>query len=47
MDPNTEYFEQTMALKDTDLTRARGVDGVQWAAESRSTADCQKAQRCH
>jgi putative ABC transport system permease protein len=46
-DPNTEYFEQTMALKDTDLTRARGVDGVQWAVESRSTTDCQKAQRWH
>jgi putative ABC transport system permease protein len=31
MDPATEYFEQTKALKDTDLTRVRGVDGVQWA----------------
>jgi putative ABC transport system permease protein len=31
MDPKTEYFEQTKALKDTDLTRVRGVDGVQWA----------------
>ena len=31
MDPNTEYFEQTKALKDTDLTRVRGVDGVEWA----------------
>ena len=28
MDPKTEYFEQTKALKDTDLTRVRGVDGV-------------------
>src|SRR6266852_7126135 len=31
MDPKTEYFEQTKALKDTDLTRVRGVDGVKWA----------------
>jgi putative ABC transport system permease protein len=31
MDPKTEYFEQTKALKDTDLTRVRGVEGVQWA----------------
>jgi putative ABC transport system permease protein len=31
MDPKTEYFEQTKALKDTDLTRVRGVDGVLWA----------------
>src|ERR1700704_1222638 len=27
MDGNTEYFEQTKALKDTDLTRVRGVNG--------------------
>jgi len=33
MDPKTEYFEQTKALKDTDLTRVRGVDGVQWAVK--------------
>lgn len=33
MDPQTEYFEQTRALKDTDLTRVRGVDGVQWAVK--------------
>src|SRR5712671_6349152 len=33
MDPRTEYFEQTKALKDTDLTRVRGVDGVQWAVK--------------
>ena len=33
MDPKTEYFEQTNALKDTDLTRVRGVDGVQWAVK--------------
>jgi putative ABC transport system permease protein len=31
MDPKTEYFEQTKALKDTDLTRVRSVEGVQWA----------------
>ena len=33
MDSKTEYFEQTKALKDTDLTRVRGVDGVQWAVK--------------
>jgi putative ABC transport system permease protein len=31
MDPMTEYFEQTKPLKDTDLLRVRGVDGVAWA----------------
>jgi putative ABC transport system permease protein len=31
MDPKTEYWEQTKALKDTDLPRVRGVPGVQWA----------------
>src|SRR5712692_866842 len=31
MDPKTEYWEQTKALKDTDLTRVRGVPGVSWA----------------
>jgi putative ABC transport system permease protein len=31
MDPKTEYWEQTKALKDTDLTRVRGVEGVAWA----------------
>ena len=31
MDPKTEYFEQTKALKDTDLLRVRGVEGVAWA----------------
>src|SRR5258708_364059 len=31
MDPKTEYFEQTKPLKDTDLLRVRGVDGVAWA----------------
>jgi putative ABC transport system permease protein len=31
MDPYTEYFEQTKALKDTDLTRVRGVSGVEYA----------------
>ena len=31
MDLKTEYFEQTKALKDTDVNRVRGVEGVQWA----------------
>src|SRR2546425_928389 len=31
MDGKTEYFEQTKALKDTDLTRVRAVNGVEWA----------------
>jgi hypothetical protein len=31
MDPQTEYFDQTKALKDTDLTRVRSVPGVAWA----------------
>ena len=31
MDPQTEYWDQTKALKDTDLTRVRGVNGVDWA----------------
>ncbi len=31
MDPETEYFEQTKPLKETDLTRVRGVPGVGWA----------------
>jgi putative ABC transport system permease protein len=31
MDPATEYWEQTKALKETDLTRVRGVRGVEWA----------------
>jgi putative ABC transport system permease protein len=31
MDPKTEYFDQTKALKDTDVNRVRGVEGVQWA----------------
>jgi putative ABC transport system permease protein len=31
MDPQTEYLDQTKALKDTDLTRVRGVPGVGWA----------------
>ena len=33
MDAKTEYFEQTKALKDTDLTRVRGVNGVEWAVK--------------
>ncbi len=31
MDRKTEYFEQTKPLKETDLTRVRGVSGVEWA----------------
>src|SRR5258707_10070398 len=31
MDAKTEYFDQTKALKDTDVDRVRSVDGVQWA----------------
>jgi putative ABC transport system permease protein len=31
MDPQTEYWDQTKALKDTDLVRVRGVQGVQWS----------------
>jgi putative ABC transport system permease protein len=31
MDPQTEYWEQTKPLKDTDLTRVRSVPGVDWA----------------
>src|SRR4029450_5912711 len=31
MDPQTGYCEETKALKDTDLNRVRGVNGVQWA----------------
>src|SRR5499427_9805254 len=33
MDAKTEYFEQTKSLKDTDLTRVRGVEGVEWAVK--------------
>src|SRR5207237_7356683 len=33
MDGKTEYFEKTKALKDTDLTRVRGVNGVEWAVK--------------
>lgn len=32
MDPATKYFEETKALKDTDLFRVRGVEGVDYAA---------------
>src|SRR5260370_39803678 len=28
MDPQTEYWDQTKALKDTDLTQVRGVPGA-------------------
>ena len=31
MDPYTTYFDETKALKDTDLTRVRSVPGVLWA----------------
>ncbi len=31
MDPGTEYFEETKALKDTDLYRVRGVPGIDYA----------------
>lgn len=31
MDPATKYFEETKALKDTDLLRVRGVPGVEYA----------------
>jgi putative ABC transport system permease protein len=31
MDPATRYFEETKALKDTDLLRVRGVPGVGYA----------------
>lgn len=31
MDPRTRYFEETKSLKATDLTRVRGVEGVQYA----------------
>lgn len=33
MDSSTEYFEQTKALKDTDLDRVRSVGGVDWAVK--------------
>lgn len=31
MDPGVEYVEQNKPLRDTDLERIRGVDGVAWA----------------
>jgi putative ABC transport system permease protein len=31
MDPATQYFEEIKALKDTDLSRVRGVPGVDYA----------------
>ena len=33
MDAKTEYFEQSKALKDTDLTLVRGAEGVRWAVK--------------
>ena len=32
MDPGVEYLEEFKPLRDTDLARVRGVDGVEWAA---------------
>lgn len=31
MDPSTQYFEETKALRDTALTRVRSVPGTAWA----------------
>lgn len=31
MDPGVQYVEESKPLRDTDLTRVRGVDGVAWA----------------
>jgi putative ABC transport system permease protein len=31
MDPATQYIDEIQPLKDTDLYRVRGVEGVQWA----------------
>lgn len=31
MDPRTRYFDETKPLKDTDLARVRGVEGVDYA----------------
>jgi putative ABC transport system permease protein len=31
MDPGTRYFDETKALKDTDLARVRGVEGIDYA----------------
>jgi len=31
MDPATQYIDEIQPLKDTDLQRVRGVEGVQWA----------------
>src|ERR1700730_13168056 len=33
MDGKTESFEQTLAVRDTGLTRVRGVNGVEWAVK--------------
>lgn len=32
MDPGVQYIEEHKPLRDTDLARVRGVDGVEWAA---------------
>src|SRR5215470_16181367 len=31
MDPATQYFDEVYALKDSDVERVRGVEGVRWA----------------
>jgi putative ABC transport system permease protein len=31
MDPDTLYFDETKGLKDTELSRVRSVEGVEWA----------------
>ncbi len=31
MDSQTKYFDETKPLKDTDLIRVRGVEGIDWA----------------
>jgi putative ABC transport system permease protein len=45
MDPRTEYFEQTRALKETDLFRVRGVPGVRYAGCGFSRARRSPARR--
>ena len=45
MDPKTEYFEQTKPLKDTDLLRVRGVEGVGWAVRLFKGSPVAKTER--
>jgi putative ABC transport system permease protein len=33
MDPKTQYVEEIKSLRDTELTRVRGVPGVEWAVK--------------